>query len=277
MMKRGYAIMLTVMAVALLGGCAGNRKIQAETPAASRAETQAEPRTGIQAEPQHRNESEAAAVKSGNETDISRSEQAPRVLIAYFTWADNTVVENEEEAVQRALAHYESIGDSGRYADVDAVSTASVVPPGNVAQMAAWIQQEIGGDLFSIQVEEPYSSDYDECMERASEERAESARPKLRARVEDMDSYDVVAIGYPNWWYGSPMPVLSFIDENDLSGKKIILFCSHGTGGLAGSVKEITEELPKDCEVEENVIGIYRADIPHGQPAVQEWLKEIGY
>lgn len=103
---------------------------------------------------------------------------------------------------------------------MDAVSSASVVQPGNVAQMAGWIQQEIGGDLYSIQVKEPYSSDYDECMDRASKERADQARPELIGQVENLDAYDTVMIGYPNWWSGVPMPVLSFIENNNLSGKR---------------------------------------------------------
>lgn len=73
----------------------------------------------------------------------------PKVLIAYFTWADNTVVEDEDEAIQSALDHYESMGDRGNY-DVDAISSASIVPPGNTAQLAAWIQQEVGSLCYYI-------------------------------------------------------------------------------------------------------------------------------
>lgn len=83
-----------------------------------------------------------------------QEEAEPSILIAYFTWADNTVVENRDEAVQSALEHYESIGDSNRYEGVDATTSASVVPPGNAAQLAVWIQQEVGGDLHSIVVED---------------------------------------------------------------------------------------------------------------------------
>lgn len=73
------------------------------------------------------------------------------------------------------------------------------------------------------------------------------------------------------------MPVLTFIDQHNLKGKKIVLFCSHGTGGLSGSVDDITKELPDNCEVEGNVIGVYRDDIPSAQREIQEWLREIGY
>ncbi|WP_243124550.1 flavodoxin [Enterocloster clostridioformis] len=263
---RRNTVFLAMAVSVIISGCSGGNTGRAEYS-----------ETGVTAESMTAAQTEAKTINTVTAVSQHTGEAASGTLIAYFTWADNTVVENQEAAVQSALAHYDSIGDSSRYTDVDAVSSASVVQPGNVAQMAGWIQQEIGGDLYSIQVKEPYSSDYDECMDRASKERADQARPELIGQVENLDAYDTVMIGYPNWWSGVPMPVLSFIENNNLSGKKIILFCSHGTGGLARSVREITEELPADCSVEENVLGIYRADIPGGQPKVQEWLTEIGY
>lgn len=81
-------------------------------------------------------------------------------MIAYFTWADNTNVEDKDAAVQSALSHYDFVGDSTDYDRVDATTSVSAIPPGNTAQMAEWIRQRAGGDLFSITVTEPYSSDY---------------------------------------------------------------------------------------------------------------------
>lgn len=215
------------------------------------------------------NESTADTVKEED------AEQQENILIAYFTWADNTVIEDQDAAIGSALDHYESVGDAAEYDGVDATTSASLLVPGNVARIAGWIQQEIGGDLFSIQTEEPYSSDYDECMERASDEKAQNARPALATHVENMEQYDTVYIGYPNWWYSCPMALLSFLEEYDLSGKHIVLFCSHGTGGLSGSVEDIKAVLPEDCTVEENVLGVYRPEVPNSQNAVLEWLQEV--
>ena len=128
-----------------------------------------------------------------------------KILIAYFTWAEN--IENNS--------------------DVDATTSANVSLPGNVGQMAAWIQDEIGGDLFSIQVNEPYSADYNQCLDRAAEEKAQNARPALKNRVKNFAEYDIIFIGYPNWWYSAPMAVFSFLEEYDLSDKRVVLFCSH--------------------------------------------------
>ena len=199
------------------------------------------------------------------------------ILIAYFTWADNTVVSNQETALQSALSHYESVGDSAEYEEVDATSSASLFVPGNAARIAGWIQQKIGGDLFSIKVEDPYSSIYDECLDRAADEKAENARPTLSTHVENIEQYDTIFIGYPNWWYTCPMAIHSFIEEYDLSGKKIVLFCTHGTGGLASSVENIMDTLPESCTIEDNVIGVYRPEVTDSQEAVLEWLTDIGY
>lgn len=177
-----------------------------------------------------------------------------KILIAYFTWAENDEVNS----------------------DVDATASASVSLPGNVGQMAAWIQNEIGGDLFSIQVNDPYSADYDECLDRTAEEKAQNARPALKNKVEKIEEYDIIFIGYPNWWYTAPMAIFFFLEEYDFSGKRVVLFCSHGTGGLASSVKDISDALP-DSTIESNVIGVYRDNVSESRDTVKKWLNEIGY
>lgn len=178
---------------------------------------------------------------------------SPRILIAYFTWADNTVVEDPDAV------------------DVDATTSASVLAPGNAAKIADWIQQEVGGDLFSIVVTEPYSSDYDECLDRAADEKADNARPALVNHVGNMENYDIVFIGFPNWWYTLPMAVLSFVDEYDFSGKTIVPFCTHGTGGLSSTIRDLTAALPDDVTILD-AIGVYRPDVDSSRPAVQEWI-----
>lgn len=124
----------------------------------------------------------ACSDQSREDTSVS-SPASPQeeqdILIAYFTWADNTHVDDPETI------------------DPDATTSASVLAPGNAAKLAGWIQEETGGDLFSIQVEEPYPSDYDACLERAAQEKADDARPALRTHVEDMEEYEVIFLGFP--------------------------------------------------------------------------------
>lgn len=193
-------------------------------------------------------------VPSTTQSNDNQTVSNGNILVAYFSWADNAVLDD----------------------DVDAVSSPSVIAPGNVQQLATWVQEETGGQLFSIQVKDPYPSDWDECLSRANEERRDDARPELVANVENIDEYDVVFLGYPNWWYGVPMPLLSFLETNDLSDKQVYLFCSHGTGGLANSVEIISEALP-DSTISDNIFDCYEEDAPNTQENISNWVSELGY
>lgn len=182
--------------------------------------------------------------------------ESSKILIAYFTWADNTVVEDPSAI------------------DVDATTSASVLAFGNAAKLANWIQEEVGGDLFSIKVEDLYSSNYDECLDRASEEKASNARPALATHVENMDEYDIIFLGFPNWWYTIPMAVHTFLEEYDFSGKTIIPFVMHGTGGLSNTINDLTNSLDETVTILEP-IGIYRLDVDDSQPAIKQWLTSL--
>jgi len=196
--------------------------------------------------------SEAPAESSALEDSPEAVESS--VLIAYFSWAENAVLEE----------------------GVDAMTSPSVSDPGNVQQLAGWIQEETGGELFSIQVTDPYPSDWDACLERANQERGQDARPALvEPQVENLEQYDRVFLGYPNWWYGVPMALLTFLEENDLSGKDVYLFCSHGTGGLARSVEIITEAAP-EANISDNIFDCYEEDAPVSQGDIQAWVAELG-
>lgn len=191
---------------------------------------------------------------SGSEPSEIDEEQESNVLVAYFSWADNAILAD----------------------DVDAVASPSVISPGNVQQLAGWIQEETGGDLFSIRVVDPYPSDWDDCLTRANQERGDNARPELVENVDGLDQYDTVFLGYPNWWYGVPMALLTFLEQNDLSGKQVYLFCSHGTGGLASSVELITEAAP-DAIISEDIFDCYEEEASSSQEEIQSWVAGLGF
>ena len=133
------------------------------------------------------------------------------------------------------------------------------------------MQQETGADLFSIRVAEPYPSDWDDCLARANQERGDNARPELVENVENLSQYDTIFLGYPNWWYGVPMALLTFLESNDFSGKQVYLFCSHGTGGLANSVQIITEAIP-NAEISDNIFDCDEEDASSSQEEIQNWV-----
>lgn len=123
--------------------------------------------------------------------------------------------------------------------DVDATTSASVLAPGHVAQMAAWIQAKTGGDLFSIITVDPYSSDYDECLDRAADEKADNARPALSGSVGNMGEYDVVFLGYPIWNNDAPRIIYTFLENENLGGKTIVPFCTSGGSGMGSSTQNL--------------------------------------
>lgn len=114
---------------------------------------------------------EAESVIDVSENAVENTEGS--VLVAYFTWAENVIPD-----------------------DVDAMTSASVKSPGNVAQLAQWIGSETGGDLFSIQVTEPYPAGWDDCLSRANEEKADGTHPALSKTVEDISEYDTIFLGF---------------------------------------------------------------------------------
>ena len=208
--------------------------------------------------------SEASTLPSESKSVPSETRPEPqinKILIAYFTWAENTVVE-----------------DAGAV-NVDATTSASVLLPGHVGQMAQWIQSETGGDLFPIIATELYSSDYDECLDRAADEKADNARPALANTVENVADYDVIFLGYPDWWGTCPMAVFTFLDSYDFSGKTVIPFCAHGTSGLAASVRDIRAALSNATVLD--AVGVQRPgmDTPLdiARSTVQNWLAGLDY
>ena len=251
MMRRWMAAALAALMVLSLAACAGN---QQEEQSASAEATEQSQSASVQEEEEPAS-TEQQPEEPASSTEQPSDTQESGVLVAYFSWADNAVIDGE----------------------VDAVASPSVTALGNVQQLAQWVSERTGGDLFSIQVTEPYSSDWDACLERANQERAEDARPELTASVEQLERYDTVFLGYPNWWYGVPMALLSFLEENDLSDKQVYLFCSHGTGGLASSVEQIDEALPDSTALSENIFDVYEEDASSSQQDILAWLEELGY
>ncbi len=179
------------------------------------------------------------------------------VLIAYFTRADNTRLD-QNEAV-----------------NLDAVTSASLLAPGNVAKIAQWIQEVTGGDLFSVVTQESYPSDYNLCLEVAEAQLAQGIRPALQGPLPDVASYDVIFLGYPLWCGTVPMALLSLLDQWDLSGKTVVPFCAHGTSRLGRSVQDLAQALP-DSEILE-ALGVFRPETDQSQGAVQAWLARLGF
>lgn len=187
-------------------------------------------------------------------------------------------VEIPEDA--NILVAYFSYGENADLPDgVDASSSASIQAwdgdtTGNTGLAAHWISDAAGGDLFSIQTEEKYPGDYDDTVDQGQEEQSENARPKLSSHVDHMDQYDVVFLGYPNWWGDMPMAVYSFLDEYDLSGKTVIPFVTSGGSGFSDTVSAIKEEEP-DADVQEG-LELSDSETADSEDEVKSWVESLG-
>lgn len=112
---------------------------------------------------------------------------------------------------------------------------------GNAKKVAERVAQLAGADLFEIVAKNAYSSDYQTCVEEARKEVAANARPEITDKVQDMDKYDTLVVGFPNWCSTCPMPVLTFLEQYDLTGKKIYSFVTNGGGGCGRSAEDIAK------------------------------------
>ena len=200
---------------------------------------------------------EAAEVQESAESPESSGSQGSEggILIAYFTAAENSGV----DAVS-----------SASYSEVNGEAK------GRMQALAEMIQVETGGDLFSIQTEEIYPADGGDLIDYAAEEQSEGARPALSTHIENLDDYDTIFIGYPNWWADLPMPLYSFFDEYDFAGKTIIPFNSHNGSRFSNTISTI-EELEPEADVIENGFTINERNVPDAAGEIADWLSELGY
>jgi len=121
---------------------------------------------------------------------------------------------------------------------------------------------------------EPYSADYNTVLMEAQEDQHNQARPELAGHVENMDDYDTILLGYPNWWASIPMPIASFLEEYDFSGKRIIPFCSHGGGRFGQSLTAIAKLSP-DANMGEGLSVHYSGGATLSED-IQKWLDVNG-
>ncbi|MGN1037798.1 MAG: flavodoxin [Mailhella sp.] len=160
------------------------------------------------------------------------------------------------------------------YAASGNVLTAYFSWSGNTRGIAQLLHQKIGGDLVEIEPATPYSEDYNTCLDQAKRDQERAARPELKTRIADMARYNAVFLGYPNWWATIPMPIASFLEQYDFSGKTIVPFVSHGGGRLGQSVTDIAKLCPSSRILEEFSVRYSGGSSLSGD--MDAWLGRIG-
>lgn len=181
-----------------------------------------------------------------------------------------------DKAAARILVAYFTVPES---AGTDAVAGASrVVGNGKVYGNTEWVADRIleatGGVRFAIETVQKYPGQHDALVKRGDDEKKKNARPKLASRIGGLDGYDVIFIGYPIWWADLPMPLYSFFEEYDFSGKTIIPFSTHGGSGFADTIATIAALEPK-ATVLRNGFTVSRNSVSKAGNDIAAWLRAV--
>lgn len=147
------------------------------------------------------------------------------------------------------------------------------LPIGNTEIVAGIIQELTGCDLFRIETVNKYPADYNKCTEVAKNELNANERPELTNHVANINEYDVVFIGFPNWWGTMPMPLFTFLEEYDFSGKTIIPFCTNEGSGMGRSERDI-KNLCKKANIIKG-LSIHGTSASSAKSSVSNWLEKI--
>lgn len=188
--------------------------------------------------------------------------------------------EEADTAGSNILIAYFSIPEAVDISGVDAVAGASVVVKdgeklGNTEYVAKLIQETIGGDLFRIETTEEYPLDHDPLVDQAAEEQDVNFRPELSTHLENLEQYEYVFLGFPNWWADMPMAVYSFLEEYDFGAKTIIPFITHG-GSRASNTVETISQLQPGALMTGNELILSRSDVAESEETVVAWAQGLG-
>jgi len=115
---------------------------------------------------------------------------------------------------------------------------------GNTKVIAGYIKDATGGEIFEIKPVKDYPSDYNILVEQAGKEIKAGYKPELQGKVTDIEKYDVIYVGSPNWWNTIAPPVATFLTTYNLKGKTIIPFVTHGGDGLGNTATDIRKLCP---------------------------------
>ena len=187
------------------------------------------------------------------------------IIIGIMTFMGENIMAQTKAGSNILIAYYSRRGNNYRNGEIVNLKV------GKTEMVAGKILKLTGGDTFYIETVKLYPADYHETTQVAKRELNENARPAIRGKVADMQKYDVIYLGYPNWWGTMPMAVMTFLESYDFSGKTIIPFCTHEGSGLGSSVQDIKKVCPK--AVVKQGLAIRGSNVNNSDRQVSEWVK----
>ena len=145
---------------------------------------------------------------------------------------------------------------------------------GNAQFVSEQIQAITGADIFELIAVDPYPEDVNATIERAGQEREEGVLPSLAGRIDNLNDYDIIFLGTPNWFGTLSLPMQSFLGSYDLSGKTIVPFITFGGGGIMNTITDLKMLAPNATILEE--FGVSRDDVKNSRSDIAQWLERIG-
>ena len=142
---------------------------------------------------------------------------------------------------------------------------------GNTEKVAKMIAEITGGELFKIEQAQPYSEDYQTCIAEARRDLQAHARPEVLSLPDNLDQYDEIYLGYPNYWGTMPMAVYTFLESYDLTGKTIRPFCTHEGSGLSGTENDIRRAV-KGAVVAKG-LAVRGSGVDGARSAIEAWIR----
>jgi len=184
----------------------------------------------------------------------AEADENTNVLVAYFSMPETTDPNNMTEDEDNSVV----------------VIDGKVL--GNTEYVATLIQEHTGGQMYRLEPETPYPTDHDTLVDLVSEEQSNNARPNLLSEVENIEQYDIIYLGYPNWWGDMPMILYSFLEQYNLSDKTIIPFNTHGGSGFSDSINTIATLQP-EAEIDQDGYTVSRNNVQDCEDEVIAWLQ----
>ena len=194
----------------------------------------------------------------------------PVVLFPAFLSAQNISVKERYMNTKKILvAFFSHTGENYAVGHIE---------QGNTHIVAELIASATGGTLFRIEPATPYPDDYRACTEVAQREKRSKARPALVGDIA-AEEYDVIFLGYPNWWGDLPMCVYTFLEQHDWQGKVVIPFCTHEGSGLSDTENRLREACRGASVLNGLAVRGFVAqnEREKARKQVLEWLKQLKY
>lgn len=143
---------------------------------------------------------------------------------------------------------------------------------GNTERVAEFIKKAVGGDIFEVDSVKTYDADYNKCIQEAKAELQSKERVAVKSYLENLEDYDTIFVGYPNWWGTMPMVMFTFLEHYNLSGKTIIPFCTNEGSGMGKSESDL-KNICKGAVIKKG-LSIHGAEAENSENKVTDWAKK---